>query len=40
MAERLIAHLNRIRQRARKSGPYVYVITADVLELRWPRAVE
>jgi hypothetical protein len=37
MADRLIAHLNRILQRARKHGPYVYVITADGLELRWPR---
>lgn len=37
MAERLTAQLNPILQRARKRGPYVYVITADGLDLRWPR---
>ena len=37
MAERLMQHLNRILQRCRKPGPYVYVIAADGLELRWPR---
>lgn len=37
MAERLLQHLNRILQRCRKPGPYVYAITADGLELRWPR---
>jgi hypothetical protein len=29
MADRLISHLNRILQRTRKRGPYVYVITPD-----------
>ena len=37
IAERLLQHLNRIQQRCRKPGPYVYAIAADGLELRWPR---
>jgi hypothetical protein len=37
MAERFCTHLDRILQRASKPGPYVYVVTASKLELRWPR---
>lgn len=36
MAERYRRHLHRIVQRARKPGPYVYVVHHDRLELRWP----
>jgi hypothetical protein len=37
MATRVETHLNRILQRARKPGPFVYVIGAEGLEHRWPR---
>lgn len=36
MAERFDRHLNRILQRASKPGPYLYVVGAKGLELRWP----
>lgn len=36
MAARFDTHLNRILQMARKPGPYLYVVTAKGLELRWP----
>ena len=36
MAERYLRHLNRITQRAKSPGPYVYVVSAAELELRWP----
>lgn len=36
MAERFDKHLNRIVQRSAKSGPYVYVVGSERLELRWP----
>lgn len=36
MAERYMVNLNRIIQRATKPGPYVYVVTAARLEMRWP----
>jgi hypothetical protein len=36
MAERVTANINRILQRARKAGPYVYVIHPKRLERRWP----
>lgn len=36
MADRYAMHLNRIVQRSAKPGPYVYVVTAGGLELRWP----
>ena len=35
MAERISLHLNRVLQRARKPGPYLYVIHAHSIELRW-----
>jgi hypothetical protein len=35
MAERYLRHLNRIVQRAASPGPYVYVVSATGLELRW-----
>jgi PIN like domain len=35
MAERYLRHLNRIMQRATSPGPYVYVVSAGGLELRW-----
>jgi hypothetical protein len=35
MADRIVRHINRILQRAKKPGPYVYVVHADRLELRW-----
>lgn len=35
MADRIDRHLNRIIQRARRSGPYAYVIHKKSLELRW-----
>lgn len=35
MADRVDRHLNRILQRARKPGPYAYVIHKGGLELRW-----
>lgn len=38
MAERYVMNLNRIIQRATKPGPYVYVVTAARLEMRWPTA--
>lgn len=37
MAERVSRNLNRIRQRAEKRGPYLYVIHQNRLEKRWPR---
>jgi hypothetical protein len=37
MAERYRKHLQRIVQRAQKTGPFVDVVTADGLERRWPR---
>jgi PIN like domain len=37
MAERFVMNLNRILQRGRKPGPYVYAVTANNLELRWPK---
>jgi hypothetical protein len=37
MAARFDAHLNRIVQRAAKAGPYIYVVGAKGLELRWPQ---
>lgn len=38
MVGRLDANFNRILQRARKPGPYLWVITPDGLQLRWPKA--
>lgn len=38
LVARLDANFNRILQRARKPGPYLWVITPDGLQLRWPRA--
>jgi len=35
MAERVDRHLDRILLRARKPGPYAYVIHKEDLELRW-----
>lgn len=35
MAARFMTQLNRIVQRARKPGPYVYVVHRDRIELRW-----
>lgn len=35
MAERYVTHLNRIVLRAATPGPYVYVVTASGLQLRW-----
>ncbi len=35
MAERIDCHLDRILLRARKPGPYAYVIHKKDLELRW-----
>ena len=35
MARRIDGHLNRILLRARKPGPYAYVIHKGDLELRW-----
>lgn len=37
MADRVGKHLNRIRQRAMKPGPYLYVIQQNRVEKRWPR---
>ena len=37
MVRRLEANFNRILQRARKPGPYVWVITPDGLQRRWPK---
>lgn len=37
MVDRLDANFNRILQRARKSGPYVWIITPDGLQRRWPK---
>lgn len=36
MAERFSANLHRIVQRARKPGPYVYVVQSRGIERRWP----
>ncbi len=36
MAGRFDAHLNRIVQRARKPGPYIYAVASQGLERRWP----
>lgn len=36
MADRYDANLNRILLRSRKPGPYVYVVNATGLVLRWP----
>ena len=38
MADRYQRNIHRIIQHARKPGPYVYVVTATALELRWPTA--
>ena len=35
--ERILLHLNRIVQRARKDGPFMYAVDADGLRLLWPR---
>jgi hypothetical protein len=35
MAERYTKHLHRIVQRSATPGPYLYVVTAAGLELRW-----
>ena len=35
MAERVSLHLNRVLRRAWKPGPYLYVIHAHSIELRW-----
>lgn len=37
MVERLGTNFNRILQRARKPGPYVWAITPGGLQRRWPR---
>ena len=34
---RLDYNFNRILQRARKPGPYLWVVTADGLQRRWPK---
>jgi hypothetical protein len=36
MVDRFDQHLNRILQRASKPGPYIYVVTSNGLERRWP----
>lgn len=36
MADRYDANLNRMLLRSRKPGPYLYVVNASGLELRWP----
>ena len=38
LVARLESNFNRILQRATKPGPYVWVITPNGLQLRWPRA--
>ena len=38
MVARLDSNFNRILQRAKKPGPYLWVITPDGLQLRWPKA--
>lgn len=35
MADRVDRHLNRVLQRARKHGPYAYVLHDKRVELRW-----
>ena len=40
MVERYRANLNRIVQRASQPGPYVYVVTASSLDLRWRPGVD
>ena len=37
LVSRLEFNFNRIQQRSAKPGPYVWVITRDGLDLRWPR---
>ena len=37
MAQRVVSNLQRIVQRSRQPGPFVYVISVDGLERRWPR---
>ena len=37
MRTRFLTNLNRIVQRARKDGPYMYAIDPDGLRLLWPR---
>lgn len=37
LVARLDANFNRILQRAKKPGPYVWIITPDGLQRRWPR---
>lgn len=39
MRERFLRNLNRIVQRARKDGPFMYAVDADGLRLLWPREV-
>jgi len=36
MADRFDKHLNRIVQRAAKSGPYLYIVGSKGIERRWP----
>ncbi len=38
MVARLEINFNRILQRSRKPGPYLWVITPDGLQRRWPKA--
>jgi len=37
MRARFLTNLNRIVQRARKEGPYMYAIDTGGLRLLWPR---
>lgn len=37
--ERFLANLNRIIQRARQDGPFVYAVDHDGLRLLWPKQV-
>ena len=36
IVNRFSTNLNRILQRSRQRGPYVYVVTTERIELRWP----
>lgn len=36
ISERYLNNLNRIVQRARHPGPYVYAVLTKTIELRWP----
>jgi PIN like domain len=40
ISDRFLFNLNRIIQRSRKKGPYIYAVMTKTVELRWPTPPE